>query len=35
MRGTLALDRSLNEDQEKTELERNWAVFMVKTTAYY
>jgi hypothetical protein len=35
MRGTLALDSALNGDQEKTELERNWAVFMVKTTAYY
>jgi hypothetical protein len=35
MRGTAALDQALNGGKELKDLERNWALFLIKTTAYF
>jgi hypothetical protein len=35
MRGTAALDEALNGGKELKTLERDWALFLVKTTAYF
>jgi hypothetical protein len=35
MRGTAALDQALNGGKELKDLEKNWALFLIKTTAYF
>lgn len=35
MRGTAALDQALNGGKELKDLERDWALFLIKTTAYF
>jgi hypothetical protein len=35
MSGTALLDSTLNANQPKSDLEKNWGVFLVKTTAYF
>jgi hypothetical protein len=35
MRGTAGLNRALNDNKPLSELRRDWAAFLVKTTAYF
>ena len=35
MRGTAGLQPALNDNQPLTALERDWGVFLLKTTAYF
>jgi hypothetical protein len=35
MRGTADLEQSLNDGKELKNLERDWALFLIKTTAYF
>jgi hypothetical protein len=35
MNGTAALDSSLNDGRDPSELARDWAVFLAKTTAHF
>jgi hypothetical protein len=35
MSGTAYLDASLNDNTQRTAMEKNWAVFLVKTTAHF
>lgn len=35
MNGTAALEPSLNDNKERNQLEKDWALFLLKTTAYF
>jgi hypothetical protein len=35
MRGTAALEPNLNDNKERKDLERDWGMFLIKTTAYF
>jgi len=35
MKGTAVLDSSLNDGKALADLDKNWAAFLVKTTAYF